>query len=74
MDAVALHLRRHITNFSMRKDAKVGHLVPAINCIQKGQYLTAAIFCIKLYYSLTPVKIVLYRKQLSKFMISVYSY
>ena len=56
MDAVALHLRRHITNFSMRKDAKVGHLVPAISCIQKGQYVYSCYILHQIILQLDPSK------------------
>ena len=39
LDSLTLHLIRSIDNYTMRKSAKVGRLVPAVECIQKGKYV-----------------------------------
>jgi hypothetical protein len=39
LDSLTLHLIRSIDNYTVRKSAKVGQLVPAVECIQKGKYV-----------------------------------
>ena len=46
LDALTLHLTRTIDNFTLRKGAKIGRLVPAVECVQKGKFICS---CYVLY-------------------------